>query len=102
MKLTRSRLAVALALLDDPQARQWGYELCKRAQIRSGVLYPILNRFLEDGWLEDGWEDAKEITEKRPPRRYYRLTDLGIRELGGLVARAQNDVRFTAQPRWGV
>lgn len=88
MKLTRSRIAVALALMEDPQARQWGYELCKRAGIRSGVLYPILSRFLEEGWLEDGWEDPREIAEKRPARRYYRLTDEGIRELGGIAARA--------------
>jgi DNA-binding PadR family transcriptional regulator len=43
----------------------------------SGVLYPMLTRMLDEGWVEDGWEDRTTIREKRPPRRYYVLTDKG-------------------------
>jgi PadR family transcriptional regulator PadR len=41
----------------DPFGRHWGYELGKRAGLRSGIVYPALSRLLEDGWLNDGWEE---------------------------------------------
>lgn len=88
MRKTKSLLAVAAALLEQPDARHWGYDLGKRAGIRSGVLYPILSRLLEQGWLSDGWEDATTITDKRPPRRYYELTDSGRVALGELAVSA--------------
>jgi PadR family transcriptional regulator PadR len=83
-----------VALLDQPDQRHWGYELAKTTGIRSGVLYPMLTRMLEAGWLTDGWEDPAAIQEKRPPRRYYELTKEGRRQLGALVVKAQTDRRF--------
>jgi PadR family transcriptional regulator PadR len=88
---TNALMKVAVALLEDPSDRHWGYEVSKRAGIRSGILYPLLHRMLDDGWLEDGWEDPSEISEKRPPRRYYELTDLGRAELGALASRARSN-----------
>jgi PadR family transcriptional regulator len=85
---------VAIALLERPNEQHWGYELAKRAGVRSGVLYPMLTRMLNDGWLTDGWEDPTTIKEKRPPRRYYELTDNGRHELRELVASARTDARF--------
>jgi PadR family transcriptional regulator, regulatory protein PadR len=49
---------------------------------------------LDEGWLEDGWEDAAQLSGKRPPRRYYELTDQGKIELGALLTEARNDARF--------
>ncbi|WP_222429249.1 PadR family transcriptional regulator [Saccharopolyspora dendranthemae] len=80
--------------MTDPADHHWGYDTAKRAGVRSGVLYPMLTRMLDEGWLTDGWEDPAEIKEKRPPRRYYELTDKGRTELGALLADAQTDVRF--------
>jgi PadR family transcriptional regulator PadR len=85
---------VAQALMDDQMGRFWGYDLSRRAHVRSGVLYPMLTRMLDDGWLTDGWEEPAEIREKRPPRRYYELTDRGRRGLGAVLADAQLDPRF--------
>lgn len=86
MRRTRRAIAVALALLDDPQGRHWGYPLSKQSGVPSGVLYPILARMLDEGWLTDHWEDASTAAAQgRPPRRYYRLTPKGIVELGGMV-----------------
>nr|WP_202107160.1 PadR family transcriptional regulator [Agromyces seonyuensis] len=79
----------------DPDRRHWGYDLTKTTGIRSGVLYPLLGRLYEEGWLDDGWEDQAEISEKRPPRRYYTLTDYGLEQLGAVKARAATDPRFT-------
>ncbi len=85
---------VATALMEAPNDRQWGYDLSRRAHVRSGALYPILHRMLDEGWLTDGWEEQAEGRRKRPPRRYYKLTETGAAELGALLARARADVRF--------
>lgn len=85
---------LAVALMADPVGRHWGYDLGKRAGLRSGIVYPALSRLLEDGWLTDGWEEQWEGGRKRPPRRYYELTDRGRRELGALLADASVDQRW--------
>jgi PadR family transcriptional regulator PadR len=103
VRKTHALVQVAIALMENPQGRQWGYDLTRRAGVRSGALYPILHRMLNEGWLTDGWEDSPPGTAKRPPRRYYELTDHGLAELGGLVASAQSDKRFaglTARVAW--
>ena len=96
MRRTHALIQVALALMEDPPGRHWGYDLSRRAGVRSGVLYPILHRMLDEGWLEDGWEDPAQLSGKRPPRRYYELTDQGRIELGALLQDARSDARFRA------
>jgi PadR family transcriptional regulator len=95
MRKTHAQVQVAMALLEDPTARHWGYELSKKASVRSGVLYPMLTRFLDEGLVQDGWEDPATISG-RPPRRYYELTDKGRMVLGGVLQEARNDARFTS------
>jgi PadR family transcriptional regulator PadR len=75
---------VAAALMADPSARHWGYDLWCRSGVRSGTLYPILRRMLEWGWLTDGWEQAGYAS--RPPRRYYEITDAGQAAMADLLA----------------
>jgi PadR family transcriptional regulator, regulatory protein PadR len=87
MRRTLQTLAVAAALMNEPQGTHWGYPLTRAAGVRSGVLYPILARMLDEGWLVDAWEDAsRAASEGRPPRRYYRLTPQGAAALGGMLA----------------
>lgn len=94
MRRTSALLAVAGVLMTEPRGLHWGYSTGRAAGLRSGVLYPILSRLLEEGWLADGWEDPAEARrENRPPRRYYRLTDEGIQQLGGLLASSAADER---------
>jgi len=97
MRKTHALVQVAIALLDDPTGRHWGYELCKRSGVRSGVLYPMLTRMLGEDWVEDGWEDPTTIREKRPPRRYYELTDKGRQALGAVLQEARRDARSTGR-----
>jgi PadR family transcriptional regulator PadR len=79
----------------DGSGRHWGYELSKRSGVRSGVMYPVLQRMLDEGWLADGWEDPARIgNAKRPPRRYYELTGAGKAALGAVIADARRDTRF--------
>jgi len=96
MRMTHSLVQVAMVLLDKPNGRHWGYDLSRRAGVRSGVLYPILHRMLDEGWLTDGWEDPPTGKSKRPPRRYYELTERGQAELTSLLAAAAADRRFVA------
>jgi PadR family transcriptional regulator, regulatory protein PadR len=94
VRRTQATVRVLSALVDEPLDRHWGYDLQKRASVRSGVLYPILQRLLEAGWLEDGWEDPSEIDRGRPPRRYYVLTADGHAAARGVLADAAREPRF--------
>jgi PadR family transcriptional regulator, regulatory protein PadR len=81
----------------DPGARHWGTDLRRRSGVRSGTMYPILWRMLGCGWLTDGWEDPEYArAQKRPPRRYYELTDAGNAELAALLESARTEARFRA------
>jgi PadR family transcriptional regulator PadR len=93
MRKTQALVRIASALLAEPGSKRWGYDLMQESGVRSGALYPILRRLLDDGLLSDGWEDPTKISG-RPPRRYYELTELGLRELGALLAEARHDARF--------
>jgi PadR family transcriptional regulator PadR len=94
VRRTHALIQVTLALMEDPTGRHWGYDLSRRAGVRSGVLYPILRRMLDEGWLEDGWEDLAQLGGKRPPRRYYEVTDEGNTALSALLQEARSDARF--------
>jgi PadR family transcriptional regulator PadR len=96
VRRTYALVQVALALMADANGRHWGYELSKHSGVRSGVMYPLLQRMLDEGWLRDGWEAQVQVGKaKRPPRRYYQLTDEGKTALGALIAEARHDARFT-------
>jgi PadR family transcriptional regulator PadR len=88
MRKTQRLIEVAMVLLDNPNTRHFGYELSKVSGVRSGILYPMLGRLLEVGWLTDAWE-AERTRKGRPPRRYYELTDLGRLELGAIAQGAR-------------
>ena len=45
-----------------------------------GTLYPILTRLKNEGLLEYRWEESKS----GPPRKYYKLTQLGESTSGDL------------------
>jgi PadR family transcriptional regulator PadR len=46
-------------------------------QTQEGTLYPLLSKLRRDGLLEYEWQES----ENGPPRKYYRLTEKGAREL---------------------
>lgn len=45
-----------------------------------GTLYPLLTRLKNGGILDYRWEESKS----GPPRKYYRLTEIGHKFLGEL------------------
>lgn len=72
---------------------QWshGYDIMKRAGVRSGTLYPLLIRLEARGLLEAQWQEPSE--PGRPPRHAYRLTSAGI-----ALARAEAQKTSTERP----
>lgn len=98
MRKTHALIQVLNVLAEHPDERQWGYDIQKRAGVRSGALYPILRRLHERGWLDDGWEDPSEVTEGRPARRYYVVTPDGLVAIRSLLAEAATDPRFVLLP----
>jgi DNA-binding PadR family transcriptional regulator len=60
------------ALLADPAAWRYGYDLSRQTKLASGTLYPILMRLSERDLLETRWEPSDN--PGRPPRHTYRLT----------------------------
>jgi len=102
MRKTHSLIKVIAALLKDPTEQHWGYELSRQSGIRSGVLYPILRRMLEQGWLEDGWEETGTASRKRPPRRYYKLTGEGEQRMREILSEAESEPRFAAPVGQGI
>lgn len=72
---------VLLRVLDKADTPMYGYQIAKLIEtetrnvpiMKQGALYPVL-RSLESGGL---LESEVEPSISGPPRRYYRITDLG-------------------------
>ena len=59
-----------------------GFDLIEQTGLTSGTVYPALERLAGLGYASSKWEDAEVAHgEKRPPRRYFEITDEGKREL---------------------
>ena len=60
----------------------YGFDIIDATGLASGTVYPALSRLEQDGYLRSSWEDLAEAhRQKRPPRRYYRITPEGRRAL---------------------
>ena len=70
---TRALLAV---LLERAQTWRHGYDLSKETGLKSGTLYPLLDRLSDQGFLEARWQEAER--PGLPPRHAYRLTAQGV------------------------
>jgi DNA-binding PadR family transcriptional regulator len=60
-----------------------------RVRLRVGTLYGVLDRLVGEGLAE---HDREEVHQGRL-RRYYRLTDAGVRALSAEVVRLRANVR---------
>ena len=66
----------------------YGTDIMDRTGLPSGTVYPALSRMDERGYLRSRWE-KREVAdaERRPRRRYYRLTPSGQNALDAAVRR---------------
>ena len=64
----------------------YGYELVetisKKIEISEGTIYPILRRLTADKFFETYLKESNE----GPPRKYYKMTDLGKQQTEKLLA----------------
>lgn len=79
-----------LAVLDKKDC--YGYELVneisKDIEISDGTIYPILRRLSKEGYFTTYLQESTE----GPPRKYYRLTELGKETKEKLTDEWQNFV----------
>ena len=71
---TRQLLKALLGYKGEPA---YGYDLMKRADLKSGTLYPLLARLEQGGYLVSQWEENPSPQSGRPARRLYVLTEEG-------------------------
>jgi PadR family transcriptional regulator PadR len=86
----RPRLSfVALTVLHAvASGSEYGFDVIDATGLPSGTVYPALARLERDGYARSSWEDAAVArAQKRPPRRYYRVTAPGLKVLHAELAR---------------
>lgn len=73
---------------------RYGFDIIDATGLADGTVYPALAALERDALVESDWEDPEIAhADKRPPRRYYRLTRKGRDRLGGELERMR---RMTA------
>jgi PadR family transcriptional regulator, regulatory protein PadR len=92
-KMTVQTLLVLHALLRDPSRELYGLELSEQTGLLPGTAYPILLRLENEGWVTSRWEQIDPRIEKRPARRYYRLTDGGAIKASAAITSARPPIR---------
>ena len=75
---------------------RYGLDIANRTGLRPGTVYTTRRRLERRGSIEGRWEDAElAAEERRPRRRYYRLTHAGTEALAEARERfAELGVRF--------
>lgn len=99
-ELKRGSLELIVLHLLAP-AEAYGYEIVTKLttqtngalEVTDGTLYPVLYRLERGGFVAVRWETP----ERGVPRKYYRLTDAGRRELARLKHEWQTFVSAMAQ-----
>lgn len=77
---------VLLAILDQTPEPLYGYQIAKQLEekaegaipVKQGTLYPVLRSMDDNGLLES----TVEPSVSGPPRKYYKITEVGREVLG--------------------
>ena len=83
---------------------QYGFDIMEETGLTSGTIYPALDKLESLGLAASEWEDGKIAQqEKRPPRRYFGITERGEEVLLAAMNRYRSlapvEVRSGVQPR---
>ena len=77
----------------------YGFDIMEETGLTSGTIYPALDRLETLGFARSEWEDARVAqAEKRPPRRYFRITPDGALELQEALERHRSLARVDLGP----
>jgi PadR family transcriptional regulator PadR len=88
-RVTSQGMRVLNAFMEAGHIELSGADISERTGMLSGVLYPVLIRYRNAGWLEDRWEDKTPVELGRPKRRFYRLMPAGQRAFDRGLIKAQ-------------
>ena len=78
-KSFRLTYPTATVLLSVHAGHRYGFDIMDATGLPDGTVYPILRRLEAKGALKARWESGAEAkADRRPPRRYYRLTSEGL------------------------
>ncbi len=67
---------------------RYGFDIMEATGLTSGTIYPGLDKIERLGFATSEWEDGKIArSEKRPPRRYYVITEEGEKALAAAMQR---------------
>lgn len=83
---------------------RYGFDIMDATDLPAGTVYPALSRLAGMGYLTSDWQDPEEAQRrKRPPRKYYAITDRGRVALSEAAARirALDSALTTDAPRRG-
>jgi PadR family transcriptional regulator PadR len=105
-KKKKLSLGTVMILHAIARGRAYGFDIMEDTGLSCGTTYPTLDRLERMGFAESHWEDARVAqAEKRPLRRYYRITPEGARALQGAMERhgalAPVDLSSHLHPREG-
>jgi DNA-binding PadR family transcriptional regulator len=90
--MTPQTRAVLPVLATDPTAWRYKREIREATDLGNGTLHPILWRLESAGWVT-----SRRVAMPRPsPRRYYKVTELGVREASGSLTAARDGQDSTA------
>ena len=96
-RLGTSTLAILRALAE---GHRYGFDMMDATGLPGGTVYPALAKLENDKLVSSRWEDpAVAQDEKRPPRRYYKLSAAGEHRLHTELAWLAGVVGTTAQVR---
>jgi PadR family transcriptional regulator PadR len=90
-RITDATLDVLEALMG-PDEQLYGLRIAQNAGRKTGVVYPILARLEDAGWVDSWWE-SDERDQRGPRRRFYRLNPDGLGAARALLAERRGVVR---------
>jgi PadR family transcriptional regulator, regulatory protein PadR len=66
----------------------YGFSVMEMTGLPSGTVYPAVRRLERDGLIQSKWEaESIAVNERRPPRKYYKLTRTGKSTLDASLKR---------------
>jgi PadR family transcriptional regulator, regulatory protein PadR len=81
-----------LEVLIGPDEDLYGLKIAQLAGRKTGVVYPILARLEEAGWVDSFWERA-EPSDRGPRRRFYQLNPGALTEARDLLQVRRGAIR---------
>ena len=88
--LTPNELQLLRLMFDDMYAQHQGKALARALGLPLYAMYMSFNRLEELGWVSGEWRPGtRDPVTKSPAGRYYRLTELGIREYRATIPPTQ-------------